>query len=162
VSAEPSASQPPASEPVGITRLAGDPPSPWEGVFGYSRVVSVGPWVLIGGTTSVDPSGCVVGTTPYEQTVEIFRKLLHELSRAGLSAADVIQTRMYVTDISRSEEVGRAHGHVFGSVEGGDSGESGESGEAGTSTGPVTSMVEVSGLIDPRMLVEIELVAYRT
>jgi enamine deaminase RidA (YjgF/YER057c/UK114 family) len=159
VSAEPSASQPPASEQVGITRLAGDPPSPWEGAFGYSRVVSVGPWVLIGGTTSVDPSGCVVGSTPYEQTVEIFRKLLHELARTGLSAADVVQTRMYVTDISRSEEVGRAHGHVFGSV---DSDDSGELREAATPTGPVTSMLEVASLIDPRMLVEIELVAYRT
>jgi enamine deaminase RidA (YjgF/YER057c/UK114 family) len=158
VSAEPSASQPPAPERAGITRLAGDPPSPWEGVFGYSRTVSAGPWVLIGGTTAVDPSGCIVGTTPYEQTVEIFRKLLHELARAGLSAVDVVQTRIYVTDISRSEEVGRVHGQVFGSVE---SGESDESGEARVPTGPVTSMVEVTGLIDPRMLVEIELVAYR-
>ena len=158
MSAEPSASQPPASERAGITRLAGDPPSPWEGVFGYSRTVSAGPWLLIGGTTAVDPSGCIVGTTPYEQTVEIFRKLLHELARAGLSAADVVQTRIYVTDISRSEEVGRVHGEVFGSVE---PGESDEPGEARIPTGPVTSMVEVTGLIDPRMLVEIELMAYR-
>jgi enamine deaminase RidA (YjgF/YER057c/UK114 family) len=153
VSAEPPASQPLASVRAGITRLAGDPPSPWEGVFGYSRTVSAGPWVLIGGTTAVDPSGCIVGTTPYEQTVEIFRKLLHELARAGLSAADVVQTRIY-----RSEEVGRVHGDVFGSVE---QVESDESGEARVPTGPVTSMVEVTGLIDPRMLVEIELVAYR-
>jgi enamine deaminase RidA (YjgF/YER057c/UK114 family) len=158
VFAEPPASQPPASERAGITRHAGDPPSPWEGVFGYSRTVSAGPWVLIGGTTAVDPSGCIVGTTPYEQTVEIFRKLLHELSRAGLSTADVVQTRIYVTDISRSEEVGRVHGEVFGSVE---QVESDESGAARVPTGPVTSMVEVTGLIDPRMLVEIELVAYR-
>ena len=158
MSAEPSASQSPSPGQAGITRLAGDPPSPWEGVFGYSRTVSAGPWVLIGGTTAVDPSGCIVGTTPYEQTVEIFRKLLHELSRAGLSTADVVQTRIYVTDISRSEEVGRVHGQVFGSVE---SDQSGESDEARVPTGPVTSMVEVTGLIDPRMLVEIELVAYR-
>src|SRR5262249_6174077 len=128
---------------AGIRRFSGDPPSPWESVFGYSRLVSAGPFVLIGGTTSVDHTGCVVGVTPYEQTVEIFRKLLHELSRAGLSAADVVQTRMYVTDISRSDEVGRAHGEIFGPAQ------------------PVTSMVEVAGLIDPRMLVEIELVAYR-
>jgi enamine deaminase RidA (YjgF/YER057c/UK114 family) len=112
-------------------------------MFAFNRLVVAGPWVLIGGTTSVDPTGFVVGTTPYEQTVEILRKLLHELSRVGLSAADVVQTRMYVTDISRSDEVGRAHGEVFGAA------------------GPVTSMVEVSGLIDPRMLVEIELVGYR-
>ena len=102
-----------------------------------------GPWVLLGGTTSVDPSGCVLGTTPYEQTLEILRKQLHELSRVGLTAADVVQTRMYVTDISRSEEVGRAHGQVFDEIR------------------PVATMIEVSGLIDPRMLVEIELVAYR-
>jgi enamine deaminase RidA (YjgF/YER057c/UK114 family) len=137
-------SEPPLSEQSKLQRLAGDPPSPWEGIFGYSRTVVAGPWVLIGGTTSVDPSGCVLGTTPYEQTVEILRKLLHELSRVGCSAANVVQTRMFVTDISRSDQVGRAHGEVFGNV------------------GPVTSMVEVSGLIDPRMLVEIELVAYRT
>ncbi len=129
-----------------IRRLAGDPPSPWEGEFAYSRVVSAGPWVLVGGTTSIDQTGYVVGTTPYEQAAEIFRKLLHELSRVGLTAAEVVQTRMYVTDISRGGEVGRAHGEVFGGVEGG---------------GPVTSMVEVGRLIDPRMLVEIELVAYR-
>ncbi len=112
-------------------------------MFGYNRMVVAGPWVLIGGTTSVDPSGYVVGMTPYEQTVEILRKLVHELSRVGLSPADVIQTRMYVTDISRADEVGRAHGQVFGAA------------------GPAASMVEVSALIDPRMLVEIELVAYR-
>jgi enamine deaminase RidA (YjgF/YER057c/UK114 family) len=126
-----------------VERLGGDPSSPWEGLYGYSRTVVVGSWVMIGGTTSVDPTGFVIGSTPYEQTVEILRKLLHELSRVGLSASDVVQTRMYVTDISRSEEVGRAHGEVFSSVR------------------PVTAMVEVAGLIDPRMLVEIELVAYR-
>jgi enamine deaminase RidA (YjgF/YER057c/UK114 family) len=132
-----------SSEQPQVKRLGGDPPSPYEGMFGYNRMVVAGPWVLIGGTTSVDPSGYVVGTTPYEQTVEILGKLVHELSRVGFTAADVVQTRMYVTDISRCDEVGRAHGGVFADV------------------GPVTSMVEVSGLIDPRMLVEIELVAYR-
>ncbi len=132
-----------SSEQTQIERLGGDPPSPWEGVYGYGRTVVAGPWVLIGGTTSVDPTGFVIGSTPYEQAAEILRKLQHELSRVGLSAADVVQTRMYVTDISRSDDVGRAHGEVFSEV------------------GPVTSMVEVTGLIDPRMLVEIELVAYR-
>lgn len=138
MSSEPSSSQQPP-----ITRLAGDPPSPWEGLYGYSRTVAPGPWVLIGGTTSVDPTGSVVGTTPYEQTVEILRKLVHELGRVGFSPADVVQTRIYVTDISRSDEVGRAHGEVFAAV------------------APVTSMVEVTALIDPRLLVEIELLAYR-
>ena len=124
-------------------RLQGDPPSPWEEPFGFSRAVRAGGFVLVGGTTSVGPEGVVIGETPYEQTVEILRKLGHELSRAGASLPDVVQTRVYVTDISRAGEVGRAHGEVFGDVR------------------PVMTMVEVSGLIDPRMLVEIEAVAVR-
>jgi enamine deaminase RidA (YjgF/YER057c/UK114 family) len=127
---------------LSIRRLPGDPPSPYEGAFGFSRVVAAGPFVIVSGTTSVDPDGVVLGMTPYEQAVEIFRKIAHELERAGASLGDVIQTRMYVTDISRGEEVGRAHGEVFGDVR------------------PLATMVEVSALIDPRMLVEIEAVAY--
>jgi enamine deaminase RidA (YjgF/YER057c/UK114 family) len=123
--------------------LPGDPPSPWEGDFGFSRVVSAGPFVLVGGTTSVTLDGAVLGETPYEQTVEILGKLEHELSRAGVGLSDVISNRVYVTDISRAEEVGRAHGEVFGDVR------------------PLMTMVEVSALIDPRMMVEIETVAYR-
>jgi enamine deaminase RidA (YjgF/YER057c/UK114 family) len=126
-----------------IHRLGGDPPSPWEEVYGYSRVVRAGPFVMIGGTTSADPSGYVVGVTPYEQAAEVFTKLLHELSRVGLAAADVVQVRIYVTDISRADEIGRALSETLGSVR------------------PLATMVEVSGLIDPRLLVEIELVAYR-
>ena len=124
-----------------VERLAGDPPSPWEGAYGFSRVVSVGGFVLIGGTTSVDVDGVVVGDTPYEQSVEILRKIGLELARAGASLADVVQTRAYVTDISRSDEVGRAHAEAFADVR------------------PVMTMVEVSALIDPRMRVEIEVVA---
>ncbi len=97
--------------------------------------------MLIGGTTSVDPNGAVIGETPYEQTVEILRKIEHELARAGAAPADVVQSRVYVTDISRADEVGRAHGDVYGE------------------TKPLMTMVEVSALIDPRMLVEIETVA---
>jgi len=123
-------------------RFEGDPPSPYEGQFGFSRVVRAGDFVLIGGTTSVGPGGSVIGETPYEQTVEILGKILHELERAGVGAPDVIQTRVYVTDISRGDEVGRAHGEVFAEYR------------------PLMTMVEVSGLIDPRMLVEIETVAY--
>jgi enamine deaminase RidA (YjgF/YER057c/UK114 family) len=123
-------------------RLPGDPPSPYESRFGFSRAVKAGPFVLVGGTTSVQDSGAVIGETPYEQAVEILRKLLHELGRAGAGAPDVIQTRVYVTDISRADEVGRAHGDVFAEYR------------------PLMTMVEVSGLIDPRMLVEIEAVAY--
>jgi enamine deaminase RidA (YjgF/YER057c/UK114 family) len=126
----------------GIERLAGDPPSPWEGRFGFSRVVKTSRFVLVGGSTSVDVHGVVLGQTPYEQTVEILRKIEHELGRAGAGLADVVQTRAYVTDISRAEEVGRAHGEVFAEVR------------------PLMTMVEVSALIDPRMLVEIEAVAF--
>src|SRR3954453_4934915 len=97
-----------------VERLGGDPPSPFEARFGFSRVVSAGPLVIVGGTTSISPEGVVIGTTPYEQTVEILRKVKHELGRCGASLTDVIQVRIYVTDISRGEEVGRAHGEVFG------------------------------------------------
>jgi enamine deaminase RidA (YjgF/YER057c/UK114 family) len=124
-------------------RLSGDPPSPWESQFSFSRVVSAGSFVLVGGTTSVTPDGAVLGETAYEQTLEILGKLEHELSRAGVGLADVISNRVYVTDISRADEVGRAHGDVFGQLR------------------PLMTMVEVSALIDPRLLVEIETVAYR-
>jgi enamine deaminase RidA (YjgF/YER057c/UK114 family) len=123
-------------------RLPGDPPSPWEGAFGFSRVVRAGCFVLVGGTTSVDEDGAVIGETPYEQTVEILGKITHELQRGGVGVADVVQTRVYVTDISRADEVGRAHGEVFAAHR------------------PLMTMIEVSGLIDPRMLVEIEAVAF--
>jgi enamine deaminase RidA (YjgF/YER057c/UK114 family) len=123
-------------------RLPGDPPSPYEVAFGFSRVVRAGDFVLVGGMTSVGPDGQVIGETPYEQAVEILRKIEHELGRVGIGVPRVIQNRVYVTDISRSEEVGRAHGDMFGEHR------------------PLMTMVEVSGLIDPRMLVEIETVAW--
>jgi enamine deaminase RidA (YjgF/YER057c/UK114 family) len=127
---------------AGVQRLAGDPPSPWEQALGYSRVVVAGPFVKVGGTTSVGPEGSVLGDTPYEQTIEILRRVVHELGRAGAGPADVIETRFYVTDISRAEEVVRAFHDVLGTVR------------------PVTTMVQVSALIDPRLLVEIETTAY--
>jgi enamine deaminase RidA (YjgF/YER057c/UK114 family) len=123
-------------------RLPGDPTSPWERAYGFSRLVRAGGFVLIGGMTCADEDGALIGDTPYEQAVEILRKIAHELSRAGANVADVIQTRVYVTDISRADEVGRAHGEVFAEHR------------------PLMTMVEVSGLIDPRMLVEIEAVAF--
>jgi len=123
-------------------RLPGDPSSPYERDYGFSRIVRAGDFVLIGGMTSVDEDGAVTGETPYEQTVEILRKIKHELGRGDVGIADVIQTRVYVTDISRADEVGRAHGEVFAQYR------------------PLMTMVEVSSLIDPRMLVEIETVAY--
>lgn len=126
-----------------ISRLGGDPPSPFEEQFSFSRIVVAGGFVLIGGTTSVDPCGFVLGETPYEQAVEVLRKLGHELSRTGAVLTDIVQLRVYVTDASRAEEVGRACAEAFGEVR------------------PLLTMVEVSGLIDPRMLVEIELVAHK-
>jgi len=132
---------PGAGGPQGVLRLGGDPPSPYEGEFGFSRVVRAGELVLVGGTTSVSESGVVVGATPYEQAREILGKLIHELARAGAGPADVVQTRVYVTDISRAGEVGRAHAEVFAEVR------------------PLMTMVQVAALIDPRMLVEIEAVA---
>jgi enamine deaminase RidA (YjgF/YER057c/UK114 family) len=125
-----------------IERLKGDPPSPYELRFGFSRVATAGPFVNVGGTTSVDEDGVVLGNTPYEQTIAILRKIEHELDRVGVSLEDVVQTRIYVTDISRFEEVGRAHGELFSTIR------------------PLMTMVEVKGLVDPRMLVEIEAVAY--
>jgi enamine deaminase RidA (YjgF/YER057c/UK114 family) len=122
-------------------RLPGDPPSPYEGPFGFSRLVRADRLVLVGGTTSVNADGVVLGETPYDQTVEILGKIEHELDRAGARLADVIQIRIYVTDISRGHEVGRAHGEIFGEIR------------------PLMTMVEVSALIEPRMLVEIEAVA---
>ncbi len=131
------------SRPAGesVRRLAGDPPSPFEGRFGFSRVSCAGELVVVGGTTSVDPAGVVLGATPREQTLVILHKIEHELGRFGASLHDVIQTRIYVTDISRYEEVGLAHGEVLGDVR------------------PCMTLVGVSGLVDPRMLVEIEAVA---
>jgi enamine deaminase RidA (YjgF/YER057c/UK114 family) len=126
-----------------VQRLAGDPPSPWELEFGYSRVVVAGGVVHVGGMTSVGPAGTVLGETPYAQTAEVLGRVLHELSRAGASAADVISVHVYVTDISRAAEVGRAFSDVLGTVK------------------PLMTMVEVSSLIDPRMWVEIEATAFR-
>ena len=94
--------------------------------------------MIVGGTTSVDENGVVLGQTPYDQAMLILRKLEHELKRAGASLRDVIENRVYVTDISRAEEVGRAHGEFFADLR------------------PCMTMVEISALIDPRMLVEIE------
>jgi enamine deaminase RidA (YjgF/YER057c/UK114 family) len=124
-----------------VARYPGDPPSPWEGEFGYSRILAAGPFALIGGTTSLDPCGFVMGESPYEQAAEIYHKLGHELGRLGLGYHHVVQVRVYVTDISRAAEVGRAHSEVFADVR------------------PLMTMVEVSALIDPRMMVEIEAVA---
>jgi enamine deaminase RidA (YjgF/YER057c/UK114 family) len=117
--------------------------APWEPLIGYSRVVVAGPLVFVAGTTgTVD--GAVVGEDDaYAQTVQAFRNVETALESAGARLADVVQTQMFVTDITRWEEVGRAHREVFAGVM------------------PVTAMVGVAALIDPGMLVEVQAVAYR-
>ena len=115
----------------------------WEAVVGYSRAVRIGAHVAVAGTTAVDADGAVVGPgDPAAQTRFILAKMLRALAEAGGRPEDVIRTRMYVTDISQWEAIGRAHGALFADVR------------------PATSMVEVRRLIDPEMLVEIEADAY--
>ena len=115
----------------------------WEPVVGYSRAVAAGDFVFVSGCTSVDGAEFVHEGDAYAQTAQALRNVAGALDRLGLGLADVVRTRVYVTDISRWEEYGRAHGVAFGDVM------------------PATSMIEVSGLVDPRMLVEVEAVAYR-
>ena len=114
----------------------------WEPVVGYSRAVAAGDFVFVSGCTSVDGAEFVHEGDAYAQTAQALGNVAGALGQLGLGLADVVRTRVYVTDISRWQEYGRAHGAAFGDVM------------------PATSMIEVSGLVDPRMLVEVEAVAY--
>jgi enamine deaminase RidA (YjgF/YER057c/UK114 family) len=110
----------------------------WEAKLGYSRAVRVGASISVSGSTAMTQSGLVGKGDPYAQTIQTLKTIEAALQQAGASLADVVRTRMYVTNIDQWQEVGRAHGELFGTIR------------------PATTIVEVKRLLDPEMLVEIE------
>jgi enamine deaminase RidA (YjgF/YER057c/UK114 family) len=123
-----------------ITRFAGQ--APWEARYGYSRVVVAGGWAITAGTTATGPDGVLHPADPYRQTLAAFTIALDALTAAGVAPAQVVRTRMYVTDITSQDEVGQAHQEMLGHIR------------------PVATMVEVTRLADPAHLVEVEVEAY--
>lgn len=117
--------------------------TPWEPVVGYSRAVAAGDYVFVSGCTSVQGGKLVYEGDAYHQTVQAIANVASALRQLGADLSDVVRTRIFVTDISRWAEYGRAHGEAFAAAK------------------PATTMVEVSRLVDPGMLVEIEALAYR-